>query len=418
MSDTKAKDVHSIPLDKIDVSDPAIYCNDNWQPLFARLRAESPVHYCADSPLGPYWSVTSHDLIKQVNSNHGVFSSAQGMTIMDADESSLGDEDIIMENFLGMDPPEHDTHRASVAPSVAPSNLANFEPLIRERAADILDRLPVDTTINWVDKVSIELTSRMLATLFDFPYENRRKLVYWSDMLTNIPELTGIERDMEQTKAELMECAGVFTQLWEERAKGKPGFDLISMLAHGKNTRDMVQSPMLFLGTIMLLIIGGNDTTRSSISGGVIALNQFPEEHAKLRGNPRLISNMVSEMVRWQTPVIHMRRTAVVDTELGGKTIKAGDKVVMWYLSGNRDEGVFEDADRLIIDRPNARAHVSFGFGIHRCMGNRLAEMQLRVLWEEIVKRFDKVELVGDVVRQPNNCIRGITEVPVRLIPK
>ena len=418
MSDTKAKNVHNIPLDKIDVSDPAIYCNDNWQPLFARLRAESPVHYCADSPLGPYWSVTSHDLIKQVNSNHGVFSSAQGMTILDADESALGEEDIKMENFLGMDPPEHDTQRASVAPSVAPSNLANFEPLIRERAADILDSLPVDTTINWVDKVSIELTSRMLATLFDYPYENRRKLVYWSDMLTNIPELTGIEPDMEQTKAELMECAGVFTQLWEERATGEPGFDLISMLAHGENTRDMVQNPMLFLGTIMLLIVGGNDTTRNSISGGVIALNKFPEEYAKLRDNPRLIPNMVSEMVRWQTPVIHMRRTAVVDTELGGKTIKAGDKVVMWYLSGNRDESVFEDADRLIIDRPNARAHVSFGFGIHRCMGNRLAEMQLRVLWEEIVKRFDEVELVGDVVRQPNNFIRGLTEVPVRLIPK
>ena len=418
MSDTKATDVHSIPLDKIDVSDPAIYCNDTWQPLFARLRAESPVHYCADSPLGPYWSVTSHDLIKQVNSNYGVFSSAQGMTIMDADESSLGEEDITMENFLGMDPPEHDTQRATVAPSVAPSNLANFQPLIRERAADILDSLPVDTTINWVDKVSIELTSRMLATLFDFPYENRRKLVYWSDMLTNIPELTGIEPDMEQTKTELMECAGIFTKLWEERAKGEPGFDLISMLAHGENTRDMVQNPMLLLGTIMLLIIGGNDTTRNSISGGVIALNKFPEEYAKLRENPRLIPNMVSEMVRWQTPVIHMRRTAVVDTELGGKTINAGDKVVMWYLSGNRDESVFEDADRLIIDRPNARAHVSFGFGVHRCMGNRLAEMQLRVLWEEIVKRFDKVELVGDVVRQPNNCIRGITEVPVRLIPK
>ena len=269
-----------------------------------------------------------------------------------------------------------------------------------------------------MDKVSIELTSRMLATLFDFPYENRRKLVYWSDMLTNIPELTGIEPDMEQTKTELMECAGAFTKLWEERAKGEPGFDLISMLAHGEDTRDMVHNPMLFLGTIMLLTIGGNDTTRNSISGGVIALNEFPEEYAKLKENPRLIPNMVSEMVRWQTPVIHMRRTAVVDTELGGKTIKAGDKVVMWYLSGNRDESVFEDADRLIIDRPNARAHVSFGFGIHRCMGNRLAEMQLRVLWEEIVKRFDKVELVGDVVRQPNNCIRGITEVPVRLIPK
>jgi cytochrome P450 len=418
MNEATQLDVNSTPLAQIDVSDASIYGSDSWQPWFARLRKEAPVHYCADSPLGPYWSVTTHDLIKQVDSNYLAFSSADGIAIVSPLDRESQETDVPIENFISMDPPEHDIQRATVAPSVAPANLANLEPLIRERVADILDHLPVGETFNWVDKVSVELTARMLATLFDFPYEDRRKLIYWSDITTNVPELTGIELDLEQRKASLMECAQVFMQLWQDRAAAEPKFDLISMLAHGENTKDMIQNPMLFLGNVLLLIVGGNDTTRNSISGGVIALNQYPEEYEKLRADPGLIPNMVAEMVRWQTPVIHMRRTATEDVVLGGQQIRKGDKVVMWYLSGNRDESIFADADRLIIDRPNARQHVAFGFGIHRCMGNRLAEMQLRVLWEEIMQRFEKVELVGDVKRLPNNFIRGIAEVPVRVIPK
>ncbi|MEM9623361.1 MAG: cytochrome P450, partial [Pseudomonadota bacterium] len=190
-----------------------------------------------------------------------------------------------------------------------------------------------------------------------------------------------------------------------------------SMLQHNETTAKMNENPEQFLGNILLLIVGGNDTTRNSISGGVMALNKYPDQYQKVRDNPGLIPNMVSEMVRWQTPVIHMRRTALEDYELGGQHIRKGDKVVMWYLSGNRDESVFTDADKLIIDRPNARAHVAFGFGVHRCMGNRLAELQLRVLWEEIMQRFHMVEVVGDVERLPNNFIRGIKDVPVRLHP-
>ena len=407
----------SVPLEKIDVSRPELFQTDTWQPWFARLRREAPVHYLADSINGPFWSVCSHALIKEVDSNNEVFSSERGgIAIVDPMVQEEGQ--IQGQSFITLDEPRHMPQRMAVAPAVAPRNLIELEPLIRERAADILDNLPVGETFNWVQEVSIELTARMLATLFGFPYEERRKLVYWSDLATAVPGVSSDENiDMKKRYEELMAAGSAFYQIWAERAQQPPSFDLISMLIHNAETSRMNEDPELFLGTIMLLIVGGNDTTRNSISGGVIALNEYPEEYQKLRNDPKLIPNMVAEIVRWQTPVIHMRRTALADYELGGQTIKAGDKVVMWYLSGNRDEAVFPDADRLIIDRRNARAHVSFGFGVHRCMGNRLAEMQLRVLWEEIMKRFRMVEVVGDIVRLPNSFIRGIRDVPVRLHP-
>lgn len=407
--------VNDVPLDKIDVSRPEIFLNDNWQPWFERLRKEAPVHYLADSVNGPFWSVTSHEMIKAVDTNNEIFSSeAKGIAIVDpyvAEEGQMQGK-----NFIAMDGDEHVKQRMAVAPTVAPKNLAGFEPLIRERASDILDNLPIGETFNWVEEVSIELTARMLATLFDFPYEDRRKLVHWSDLATNVPEVTGdTSIDMKERYDELMGAAAAFYQLWMAKQGQPPSFDLISMLQHNEATARMNEDPELFLGNLLLLIVGGNDTTRNSISGGVLALNKYPDQYQKLRENPDLIPNMVAEIVRWQTPVIHMRRTALADIELGGEKIKEGDKVVMWYLSGNRDESVFEDPEKFIIDRSNARAHVAFGFGVHRCMGNRLAEMQLCVLWEEIMKRYDRVEIVGDVERLPNNFIRGIKNVPVRL---
>ena len=405
-------DPGSIPLAELDVSDPELFEHDTWQGFFRRLREEDPVHYQAESPFGPFWSVTKFEDIQYVDKHHEIFSSEP--TVLLGDQP----EDFTFVNFIQSDPPIHDEQRKAVQDVVAPRNLAELEPIIRGRVQTILDSLPVGETFNWVDRVSIELTTQMLATLFDFPFEERRKLTHWSDVAIATPELTGSDSmTEEQRRAEMMECYEYFSRLWRERENQPPKFDLISMLIHGESTKDIINKPMEYLGNLLLLIIGGNDTTRNSISGGVVALNENPAEYDKLRGDPGLIPNMVSEIIRWQTPLSHMRRTAKVDTELGGKQISKGDKVVMWYVSGNRDGDAIDRPDEFIIDRKKARHHLSFGFGIHRCMGNRLAEMQLRILWEEILQRFHTIELVGEPVRVRSNFVKGYAELPVRVHP-
>ena len=401
-------DAYAKPIERVDVANPKLFYHDVIGPYFERLRREDPVHFVESPIYGPYWSITKYNDIMAIDTNHRQFSS----------DASLGGITIFADRkeplpmFIAMDPPRHDVQRRAVSPMFAPTNIKLLAPLIRERAAKILDGLPVGVEFDWVDKVSMELTAMTLATLFDFPQSDRRKLTRWSDVATALPG-AGVVETPEQWVAEMTDCFTTFQKLWNERARSAPGNDLISMLAHGPETHDM--APYEFQGNVVLLIVGGNDTTRNTITGSLLALNRHPLQYEKLRSHPELIPSMVNETIRWQTPLAHMRRTALEDVEFRGKMIRKGDKVVMWYISGNRDEEIIADPESYIIDRERPKQHISFGVGIHRCVGNRLAELQLQIIWEEILRRFPRIEVMAEPERIYSTFVRGYRSLPVRI---
>ncbi len=402
-------------LADLNPADPKLFSEERILPFFKQMRTEQPVHYCKDSPYGPFWSVTRYKDIMAVDKNHQQFSSDSHFGGIMIDDGIVGDpnSDFFVQSFITMDPPQHGPQRKAVSKIVAPTSLGNFEGLIRERTQTMLDSLPIGEEFDWVDTVAIELTTMMLATLFDFPFEDRRKLTRWSDVTTAEAD-SPIVGSQEQRIAELMECLTYFKRLKEERRDGPPSLDLVTMLAQDAATAD--QPDAEFLGNLMLLIVGGNDTTRNTMSGSINAFHQYPDQLDLLRARPELLNNMVSEVVRWQTPLSHMRRTATENTNIGAQPVKKGDKVVMWYYSGNRDESVFDNADAIDITRANARNSVSFGFGLHRCLGMRLAEMQMRVLWQEILARWQRIEITGEIERVESNFVNGYAKMPVRII--
>ncbi|WP_277967829.1 cytochrome P450 [Sphingomonas echinoides] len=402
--------VSPLPVDPFDVSRPELYRDDVWQAPFRELRANSPVHYVAQSDFGPYWSISSYKPIVAVESLPDLYSSqAGGITIADFIEDR---GDVKMPMFIAMDRPKHTGQRRTVAPAFTPSEMVRMTDTIRARTSEILDGLDWNTPFDWVDRVSVELTTQMLAILFDFPWEDRRKLTFWSDWAGDI-EMVKTAELRAQRLQHMYDCGGYFQKLWNDKVGKEPTPDLISMMIHSDAMAEMDQ--MEFLGNLILLIVGGNDTTRNTMSAVAYGLDRFPDARAKLEADPGLIHNAVQEIVRWQTPLAHMRRTATVDSELEGQRIAAGDKLILWYISANRDESVFEDADSILVDRPNARRHLAFGHGIHRCVGARLAELQVYVLLEEMAKRRMRVNVVGAPERVAACFVHGYRKLPVEI---
>jgi cytochrome P450 len=405
---TKPEQVRSV--DPLDVSRAALYRDDAWHAPFRELRATAPVHKVEHSDFGPYWSISSYKPIVEVESLPDLYSSqAGGITIAEFIEHK---DAVRMPMFIAMDRPKHTGQRRTVAPAFTPSEMVRMSDNIRTRTAEILDSLPWGEEFDWVDTVSIELTTQMLAILFDFPWEDRRKLTFWSDWAGDI-ELAKDEAHRAERLSHMYACGAYFQKLWDQKVGQSPTPDLISMMIHSDAMREM--DHLEFLGNLILLIVGGNDTTRNSMTAAAYGLDKFPEARAKLEADPSLIPNAVQEIIRWQTPLAHMRRTATRDAELMGQQIRQGDKLALWYLSANRDESVFEDADRIIVDRPNARRHLAFGHGIHRCVGARLAELQIATLLEEMAARRMRINVLREPERVAACFVHGYRTLPVTI---
>jgi cytochrome P450 len=410
----QAHPVHTHPW---DVSQSAIYVEDRWQPIFAEMRAKAPINKVTDTPFGDYWNVTTVKTIQHVEALPELFSSSWeygGITIGEP-RRDMPDEErekLQLPMFIAMDRPQHTGQRRTVAPAFTPTEMERMTQEIRLRTTEVLDALPWGEQFDWVDKVSIELTTGMLAILFGFPWEDRRLLTYWSDWSGDVeiglvPELIEYRQGIHQ------EMGHYFTRLWNERANAPPSPDLISMMIHSPAMNQM--SFQEFVGNLILLIVGGNDTTRNTMSGIVHALDKFPDQRTIFENEPEVIPNAVQECIRYVTPLAHMRRTATEDTDLFGNAIAKGDKLILWYISANRDETVFDNPDVLNLRRENARRHLSFGYGIHRCVGARLAELQLRILMEEMHKRRMRVHVTGRVERVRANFVHGHRKLEVEL---
>jgi cytochrome P450 len=390
----------SMPIEGINPAQPHLFQQNVILPYFERLRRDDPVHFCKEHEFGPYWSITKHSDLLTVSADHEKFSSEGGITIV-----NQGAIEGALPMFIAMDPPDHTVRRRTVVPAFTGPSVKELEHQIRERVASILNELPIGDEFDWVDKVATELTAMTIATLFDIPQSDRRMLTRWADVVTSPVGPGHLVASLDDKIAIFREFNDYFTRLWNKRVNAPPSRDLISMLAHGETTRGMNQKE--FFGTIMLLTVAGTDTTRSSIAGSLLGLNLFPGEYARLRADPALIPAMVDETIRWQSPLAHARRTALVDAEIRGRKIRKGDKVILWFLSANHDEEIYPNPGYFHIGRKFSTIPTTFGHGIHRCVGNRLAEMQLRVLWEEILKRFPEIMVVEEPVRLPTTYIAG-----------
>lgn len=404
----------------IDLKDSVQYVPAVPHEAMTWLRANDPVHWNAEEDGPGFWSVTRHADIVRVSTDPATFSSARangGHRIFDED---LGN-DFVETSMISMDPPEHLHYRRMVMPGFTGPRMAAMEAGIRARGVALIERLVAQweaggrKPVDFVEGFAAPFAIQTLAELFGVSMEDGDKLFEWSNAIVaeEDPELRPSQAYIDAKIMEMIQYS--FAQ--REQRLGAPGDDLISMLAHTQ-VDGAPMTPGKFLATFMLLVVAGNETTRNSITGGLMALAEFPAERAKAMANPALLKSGAGEFVRWVSPVHHMRRTATKDVELGGKAIRKGDKVILWYASGNRDESVYADPFVFRIDRfedPAVPKHLGFGTGQHVCLGQRLAELQIRIAFEELFARLPNLKPVGEGRRVRSNFINGWKDLPVDL---
>jgi cytochrome P450 len=391
------------PLAELDVSDVSRFSDQSIYSLFAFLRSYQPVHFCESSPHGPYWSISRFSDIASIEADPKRFSSRSGFTLTDIDS------DFKHRSILSSDGQDHLRQRRTIAPLMTMEGINALEVTIKKAAIEILDAVPLDKPFDWVERVSIALTGRMLATMMGAPHSDFQKLIHWSHIASIVPGANTDLKSFEEKDHLLEDCYRYFLARREISAASPLSLNFVSLLAHMKPEMEINE----YLSTIIILIVGGNETTRNSISASVLFFDQFPDQRDLFYTHPELMGSGISEIIRYQTPLMYMRRTATEDVEIGRKTIKKGDKVIMWYLSGNRDEEAISYPDEFIINRTRSGRHLSFGFGPHRCIGRRLAEMQIRVLWQEIIRRKWIIQPTGNTERTVSNFINGFNKLEV-----
>ena len=400
-----------VDLDRVDLMDEDLYVDGPPHELFARMRAEAPVLRSTTEFGGDFWAVTKAEDITNISKDPETFSSAKATTFLR--EGMPMPLDVFNQVILGMDPPRHTKYRGIVQKAFTPRMIASQEEQIRARVNRLIDGFCEDGETDLVKALSIELPLEVICVMLGVPVEDRQKLFDWThqiEVAVGDPNVSGVEA-LGQIGLYL---AGKVTERREN--PGDPLDDLttalIQAVVEGEQLNDFEIAAMFGL-----LMFAGNDTTRNTISGGTIALIENPDQREKLLSGEADIDNAVEEMIRWQTPVMWFRRTAMTDTELRGVPISEGDAVVMWYASGSRDEELVSDPMTFDVTRDKTPHQGFGGGGRHFCLGSPLARLELKLVMPEIIKRLPDLELNGPVERTRSNWVHGYTSIPVKFTP-
>jgi cholest-4-en-3-one 26-monooxygenase len=408
-----ARSTDEITLADVDLYKPDNYLNGVPHPFLRLLRREAPV-FRHPEPDGPgFWALTKYDDVVTVSMDPETFSSWRGGTnIPDPPEESLQFLRLIM---LNMDPPQHTKYRRLVSKGFTPKIIRELEPHVRAITTEIIDTVAEKGECDFVTDIAAELPLQVILEMMGVPVEDRRMIFDWSNRMIGFddPEYATSEETGRQAATEMFMYAN---RLAMER-KQHPRNDVISTLMQAEVDGEEL-SETEFNAFFVLLSVAGNETTRNLISGGMLALLEHPDQLGRLKADPSLMPLAVEEMLRWVTPVIYFRRTATRDTEIRGQKIREGDKAVMYYGSANRDEDIFPDSETFDVGRdPNP--HVAFGpGGTHFCLGANLARLEIRVMFEELLRRLPDLQPAGPVSHLRSNFINGIKRMPVRFTPR